>query len=434
MLLRIDPEHDNLRAALSHLIASGQHGEAQRLAGALGLYWFFRSALAEGRGWLDEVLALADISEPTPARARCLLAASNLALAQGDYPNALCYGANSLAMWRLLGDTRQEAAVLSLVGQLTRIMGDDATAEATLREAVRKAHATDHVSYEVLALIALADLATLQDRPGAAERLAREGLVRAHASGRARVIVHAQRALADAYFEQGDPDRARGFADQAVALARASVPSAWWLLQLLLSQAKAAVGQHDFASATRAVGEALTLSRRVHDQAGIAAALELCAYLASAQRQPRRAVRLLAAATRLREAIGPQLLVPVGGRVRREIDLQVSARLGSDVRRAIWQEGAPAALEQAIAEALAFPGGDPEPGDAEPAPADALTPREREVARLVAQGLSNRQVAEQLVLTEKTAANHVGRVFEKLGVHSRGQLAARAAELGLLAG
>jgi DNA-binding NarL/FixJ family response regulator len=73
-------------------------------------------------------------------------------------------------------------------------------------------------------------------------------------------------------------------------------------------------------------------------------------------------------------------------------------------------------------------------GDGPTTPADTLTSREREVARLVAQGLTNRQVAEQLVLTEKTAANHVGRVFVKLGVHSRSELAARAAELGLTPG
>ncbi len=434
VLPRIDAEHDNLRAALRHFLTTGHHHEAQGLAGSLGLYWFFRSMLAEGRGWLDEVLAAPQSPGSAAARAHCLLAASNVALAQGDYPNALRYGTESLQTWRALADTRQEAAALSLVGQLTRLAGDDARAEAMLRDAVRKAHATDNVSYEVLALVALADLATLQERPGTAEQLTREGLNRAHASGRARLIVHALRALADAAFERGDPDTARGFADRAVALARERVPSAWWVLQLLLSQAKAAVGQHDFGSATSAVGEALTLSRRVNDQAGVAAALETCAYLASAQRQPRRALRLQVAAERLRAAIGPQLLTPVGGRVRRQLELQLAASLGAEARRSIGEAAATEPLEQSIARALAFPGGEPEPGDAAPVPADVLTPREREVARLVAQGLSNRQVAEQLVLTEKTAANHVGRVFEKLGVHSRGQLAARATELGLHVG
>jgi non-specific serine/threonine protein kinase len=60
-----------------------------------------------------------------------------------------------------------------------------------------------------------------------------------------------------------------------------------------------------------------------------------------------------------------------------------------------------------------------------------LTPREREVAQLAAQGLSNRRIAETLVIAEKTAANHLQSALEKLDVHSRSQLAARAVELGL---
>jgi non-specific serine/threonine protein kinase len=63
--------------------------------------------------------------------------------------------------------------------------------------------------------------------------------------------------------------------------------------------------------------------------------------------------------------------------------------------------------------------------------ATGLTRREREVAQLAAQGLSNRRIAETLVIAEKTAANHLQSALEKLDVHSRSQLAARAAELGL---
>jgi non-specific serine/threonine protein kinase len=60
-----------------------------------------------------------------------------------------------------------------------------------------------------------------------------------------------------------------------------------------------------------------------------------------------------------------------------------------------------------------------------------LTRREREVAQLAAQGFSNRRIAETLVIAEKTAANHLQSALEKLDVHSRSQLAARAVELGL---
>ncbi len=74
-------------------------------------------------------------------------------------------------------------------------------------------------------------------------------------------------------------------------------------------------------------------------------------------------------------------------------------------------------------------------GDAMSSPAQqealSLTPREREVAQLAVRGLTNRQIAETLVITEKTAANHLQRVLDKLDLHSRTQLAARAVELGL---
>jgi DNA-binding CsgD family transcriptional regulator len=64
---------------------------------------------------------------------------------------------------------------------------------------------------------------------------------------------------------------------------------------------------------------------------------------------------------------------------------------------------------------------------------NALTTRELEVAQLIAAGLTNRQIDEALVIAEKTAANHVQRMLDKLGLHSRAQLAARSAALGLQA-
>jgi non-specific serine/threonine protein kinase len=72
----------------------------------------------------------------------------------------------------------------------------------------------------------------------------------------------------------------------------------------------------------------------------------------------------------------------------------------------------------------------PERGQSEPAPirASPLTPPEREVAALVAQGLSNRAIARELVISEATAERHLGNVFGKLGLASRAQLAVWAVE------
>jgi DNA-binding CsgD family transcriptional regulator len=62
---------------------------------------------------------------------------------------------------------------------------------------------------------------------------------------------------------------------------------------------------------------------------------------------------------------------------------------------------------------------------------EALTPRQREIAVLIAQGLSNQQIAQRLVITPGTTANHVASILERLGVQNRTQVAAWAAELGL---
>jgi DNA-binding NarL/FixJ family response regulator len=68
---------------------------------------------------------------------------------------------------------------------------------------------------------------------------------------------------------------------------------------------------------------------------------------------------------------------------------------------------------------------------AEIAHEDPLTPREREVAALVARGLSNREIASLLVVSEGTAGNHVQHILEKLGFHTRAQIASWATACGV---
>lgn len=94
-------------------------------------------------------------------------------------------------------------------------------------------------------------------------------------------------------------------------------------------------------------------------------------------------------------------------------------------------------LEQAAEYALASARPEKPAGQWQPAKGpdvNPLTPREREVARLVAQGQTNRQIAATLVISERTADAHVQNILNKLGISSRAQIAAWAVERGLLAG
>jgi len=113
----------------------------------------------------------------------------------------------------------------------------------------------------------------------------------------------------------------------------------------------------------------------------------------------------------------------------------VRSQLGESAWEAAWSEGYDMSLDAAADYAL--------PAKVDPiasrapvtGPSDAstivLTPREEEVAALVAQGLTNRQVATELVISEQTAATHVKKILKKLTLHSRSQLAAWVAEQSL---
>jgi LuxR family maltose regulon positive regulatory protein len=63
---------------------------------------------------------------------------------------------------------------------------------------------------------------------------------------------------------------------------------------------------------------------------------------------------------------------------------------------------------------------------------EPLNERERDVLRLIAQGLSNRDIADRLIIALSTVKWYVNAIYGKLGVHSRTQAVARAQEIGLL--
>jgi DNA-binding NarL/FixJ family response regulator len=142
-------------------------------------------------------------------------------------------------------------------------------------------------------------------------------------------------------------------------------------------------------------------------------------------------VRLAAAAAALRESVDGRLSPP--GQAALDGRLRPARRaLGERVAEAELAAGRALSLHEAIAEAL-NPPAEPAPESGAGSPSTVLSPREREVAALIARGLTNRQIAEGLVITKGTAANHVLHILDKLGVGSRAQVAAWAAEQGLLA-
>ena len=97
----------------------------------------------------------------------------------------------------------------------------------------------------------------------------------------------------------------------------------------------------------------------------------------------------------------------------------------------LWEEGAALPLEEIINYALSAPEISSESTRGEKVKFGGLTQREREVAGLIAQGKSNREIAETMTVSVKTIETYVTRILNKLGFDSRVQIATWAVEKGL---
>jgi non-specific serine/threonine protein kinase len=194
-----------------------------------------------------------------------------------------------------------------------------------------------------------------------------------------------------------------------------------------LGQLASIQGDHQRARAL--LGESLERFVELKDKRCTARCLEALGCVANGLGQAERAARLFGAAEALREAIGLEELPAV----QADDERAVAARtvLGETTFAARWAEGRSMTLAEAAEYALSSdlpmeitrPEARPVDGQA-----SILTPRERQVAMLIARGLTNRQIAVELIVAESTAERHVANIMDKLGVNARAQVAAWAAE------
>jgi DNA-binding CsgD family transcriptional regulator len=172
---------------------------------------------------------------------------------------------------------------------------------------------------------------------------------------------------------------------------------------------------------------ALRFARDIGLQPETPACLELLASLVAAD-DPQRAVCLLGAADAFRNTMGIALEVAERTERDRALDL-TRGRLPDDTRAAAWNAGTAMTLNEAVKYALEPVSELNQAGAARKVP--QLSPREAEVVALIGRGLSNREIAEELVIAERTAEAHVTHVLDKLGLRSRAQVAIWAHEHGL---
>lgn len=224
--------------------------------------------------------------------------------------------------------------------------------------------------------------------------------------------------MAQAALAGGDLIAARRWADDALATTAGWVLPTWGLI----TRTRVAIAQGEPEQAERDAHEALASIPEGFPYVGIADALECAATLAGGSGSHREAGRLFGAAAALRQRRGIVRFKVWEADYEASVTKLRNAMAEEDFDVA-WAEGAALSTEEAIAYAKRGRGERKRPASGWA----SLTPTERDVIRLVSEGLANNDIATRLFVSPRTVQSHLTHVYTKLGLTSRVQLAQEAA-------
>jgi len=398
---RIEWGHDDVRAALRWLLDHDEGERALRLATALGYFWEVRGYTAEGRRWLEETLERAPAADPH-LRARALSWLGFLLIwsaDEPDYPTAVLTEALELA--RAVQDRETIARSLMHLGVLDHLIEKWDQSRRELDEAMTYWRDLGNTWGIASTLLYRGGIELRQEHYQEATRLLEESLARFRAMNDESALLWVLFSLAYTAGEQGN-------LSEAVT----------YLRELLRLSTETQNRRHLYLCG-------LGVLYRLRDQAGTPWVPDQLARLVGAMHQLREmmgigwgkivssAIPFLPMASEvLRTRLGQEAFDAARARGRSLSFPQIAALIG-DVLDAAAQRDASEKAAHADRSAI-------------------LSPREQDVLQLVAEGMTNKEIARRLILSEYTIKSHVTSLFNKLGVDSRAAAVAIAAQRDLL--
>jgi non-specific serine/threonine protein kinase len=417
----LEREHDNLRAAMRWAMESGEIEHGLRLGWVMWRFWWVRGYLSEGRLRLAELLGLARAAGPSPTVARGLVSAGLLAMWQADYAAARTHLEGALTLARQHGDRRAAAYALAFLNRVRRDQGDDTQAQLLGAEAVAIFRELGDPWGLAVALHFLG-LANEAADVSAARSLFEESAAIFNGLGNTWDVAMPLRGLGDVAYLEGDATKAGQLYQQSAGLFQQRGDE-WSVAMLRTELGYAALAQRDHRLATTLFTQSLMSWRRLGHRRGTVLCLAGFASVIAHRGHLVDATRLLGAteAACEREAVA---LEPIARTTFESTVNRVRGRVSPIRFEAAWSHGRGLGADEALSMALAVSGEQ----DPDNLSREQLSGREREVAQLIAEGLTNRRVAERLVISERTVDRHVENVLRKLGYASRAQIAAWAAQ------
>jgi len=381
---RVDAEIANVRAALRWCMDHDEAEAALEIAGNLAWFWTDPGYIAEGRSWFVTLLAGASERMSPATRAKAFAAAGDLADWHADTATARAHNTQALALWRQAGDRKRVGYTLRSLGSAAIDLSAFEEAEALLAEAYELAIEIGDAWSAAASANLRGTAAMCRDDLENAIRWHESALRGWQAIGDAAHLPTALSCLGWAWMLAGDHQRALECCDTV----------------LEMSEGSSVVNDATFSMLGMAMVAMPSIDR------------------------PEPAVQLFAAGLNRRRQVGLPLRPPVQAHVDREL-ATLRASLGQAHFALTWSDGLAMTFPAAVALARDVP------GMLSPV-TDGLSPREREVLRLLVEGASDHEIAERLFISRRTASKHVAAILEELGASNRTSAATIAHRRGLV--
>lgn len=417
-LQQLELEKDNLRAAFRWAIETGDEALTLRLAGTLGQFWFASGRWSEGRRSLEEALTRIRDTKPDPAlHAKVLYKAGFLARYQADFARARGLCEQSLAFYRALGDKQGMVVALAELSRISNYQQDQTAKRGFLAEAVALIESLPDTVEKALAYKDILISVVFSTDPITDETIHHldefERILRVLNFRTDLGLALAQHAILAIL--QGNNALAASLLDEAISLVN-EFSDERLKNRIESVQAFLDLQTGDYAAARQRLEGTIQSAHKRNDHL-LSMILTILAIVLLEQDMAEWSAKVLGIADK-NMGTGqkhPDLLMVERFPSVQGFQAKLRAQLGAEAFEKHFLAGKQLTLD----DLLAIPRPIPHPATQTKTAPDSLTSRELEVLHLLAEDLSNPQIAERLVVSRRTVDAHLRSIYDKLGVKSR---------------